>query len=76
MTRHTENLARLHNKMCARYGVNDLMVQDVKRELDNLSCANAAAATLARDRPATPPSSRAGCQLHRWHDAASVMSAN
>jgi hypothetical protein len=52
MTRHIENLARLHNKMRARYGDNDPLVEDLKQELEQVASTNAAAQALPGECPA------------------------
>ena len=52
MTRHIENLARLHNKMRARYGDNDPLVEDLKQELSQVASTNAVAQALPGKCPA------------------------
>ena len=59
MTRHLENLTRLHSKMQARYGENDPLVQDLQKELDNLFNAFAAAPALAGESLPVPSAGRA-----------------
>jgi len=67
MTRHLQNLARLHNKMRARYGANDLLVRDLQRELEIVSGANAVAATLPGKRSVALEMGRARLQSHRGY---------
>jgi len=76
MTRHLQNLARLHNKMRARYGANDLLVRDLQRELEIVSSANAVAATLSGKRSVAPATGRARFQSHRGYEAAIVLSTH
>ena len=65
MTRHMENLARLHNKMRARYGDNDPLVEDVKRELEQVASAHAVAPALSGKCPAPAAAGGGGYRLQR-----------
>lgn len=76
MTRHVENLARLHSKLLARYGSDDPMVEGLKRELETAVCANSAAAMLPGASRAAPLQGRAGWRPHRRFEAAAAMSAH
>ncbi len=71
MTRHIENLARLHNKMRARYGDNDPLVQDLKQELEQVASANAVAQALPGKCPAPALAGNGGINpQHRFGAAA------
>ena len=71
MTRHIENLARLHNKMRARYGDNDPLVEDLKQELEQVASANAVAQALPGRCPAPAVAGGGGfAPQHRFGAAA------
>lgn len=67
MIRRINHLERLHNKMTARYGAKDPLVQDIKAELDaatqarEAAIAAAGAATLHMSRAARWRAATSGC---------------